>query len=185
MGQPPRLFWGWCLVFFVPAPLAVDIPARHSRRGLVSSLYRSWGRDEWHSPYVCRGWEGQISVSARFLYSIVRGVRANPIRPTCAEDGRGRSQCPPASLIFYRSQGRGEWHSPYVCQDQEGQIYVSARLLHSSHRSVGANGICPTCTEGATAYGRLRTPPNVARPLGSSSGLAPRLEAAFFTSWRV
>ena len=52
-------------------------------------------------------------------YSIGRGVGANGIRLTCAEGGRGRPTCPPASL-FYRSRGRGEWHSPYVYRGRNG-----------------------------------------------------------------
>ena len=149
----PRLFGGWCLSPWV-------LPARYSRRGLVSSLsivrgagangirltcaktrrgrstcppasflYRSRGRGEWHLPHVCRGWEGWIYVSARFLYSITRGVGANGLCPTCAETRRGRSTCPPASFILHRSWGKGESHSPHVYRGWEGRIYVSARFL--------------------------------------------------------
>ena len=114
--------------------------------------HRSWGRGEWHSPYVYRDQERQTYVSARFLHSshlsvgqgrmtfasrvprpreadlrvrrpplssIVRGAGANGIRFTCAKTRRGRSTCPPASL-FYRSRGRGEWHSPYVYRGRNG-----------------------------------------------------------------
>ena len=95
----------------------MDIPARHSRRGLVSS-------------------------------SIGRGVGANRIRLTCAEDGRDRSTCPPASFILHRSWGRGEWHSPYVCRGWKGQISVSARFLYLIVRGIGANGIRPKCIGG-------------------------------------
>ena len=88
MGQPPRLFCGLVpRLFGGPAPLAVDIPARHSRRGLVSSLYRSVG--------------------------------ANGIRLTCAEGGRGRPTCPPASFL-HRSWGRGEWPLPHVYRGRNG-----------------------------------------------------------------
>ena len=52
-------------------------------------------------------------------YSIGRGVGANRIRPTCAEDGRDRLQCLPASFL-YRSRGRGECHSPYVYRGRNG-----------------------------------------------------------------
>ena len=70
--------------------------------------------------------------------------------------------------LFYRSWGRGEWHSPHVCQDQEGQISVPARLLplsvgrgewHSLHVCRGRKGI--------------QTPPNEARPTGLFFGISP------------
>ena len=52
-------------------------------------------------------------------YSIGRGVGANGIRLTCAEGGRGRPTCPPASFISL-SVGRGECHSPYVYRGRNG-----------------------------------------------------------------
>ena len=44
---------------------------------------------------------------------------------------------------------------------------------YSIGRGVGANGIRLTCTGGATAYGRLRTSPNEARPTGLFFGISP------------
>ena len=44
---------------------------------------------------------------------------------------------------------------------------------YSIGRGVGANGIRLTCTGGATAYGRLRTPPNETRPTGLFFGIIP------------
>ena len=117
------------------------MPARPSRRGLVSSL-PSVGRGESHSPHV---------------YRRVGGT-----------DLRVR---PPSFL--YRSWGRGESHSPHVYRRVGGTDLRVRPPPSSIGRGVGANGIRPTCTEGAMAYGRLRTPPNEARPLDSSSGLAP------------
>ena len=55
-----------------------------------------------------------------------------------------------------------------------GEADLRVRPLPSSlYRSVGANAIRLTCTGGATAYGRLRTPPNEARPTGLFFGIIP------------
>lgn len=44
---------------------------------------------------------------------------------------------------------------------------------YSIGRGVGANAIRLTCTGGATAYGRLRTPPSEAHPTGLFFGISP------------
>ena len=46
----------------VPRVGGVDLRVRP-----LPLFYRSWGKGEWHSPYVYRGWEGQTYVSARLL----------------------------------------------------------------------------------------------------------------------
>lgn len=95
----------------------MDIPARPSRRGLVSSSIGRGAGANGIRP-TCTGAERRRSTCppASFLY---RSVGANGIRLTCAEGGRGRPTCPPASL-FYRSRGRGECHSPYVYRGRNG-----------------------------------------------------------------
>ena len=97
----------------VPRPGEADLRVRP-----LPLFYRSWGRGE-HSPLRVPRMEG-TDLRVRPLPSyIVRGVRANGIRFTCAKTKRGRSTCLPASFL-YRSRGRGEWHSPYVYRGRNG-----------------------------------------------------------------